>query len=382
MKIKIKTAELNEFLKRSSNVTKNNILPIYDHLRLEVVGVGRVSLTRASEGVFVVHEMDAEVSSADVGDVVLMELDIVVASSSKAESKEMVISRNGKKIGITDGITPMFFQETEDRFPAIPRMGESVTRFSWDVLDAIGKARGHAKFRVESSGKTTSNFVHTKNINTKSSFIWAMNDQQIVYYKKFKKAIPDLLRIDLDACGVLARHEEVEFTKNDNWMVFSAGATVYGFIEVSCNVPDMSGLIAKLKDAEKHFTISKHPLLSFCEKAVSINPTNLPADIGLTHVDDTSVGMAYNNSFHGRQQFRDVDADVVKPSFEPFMFIAEHMIQILKSITYEKLTFHKLQTAYFLTTEEDDDYIGLINGIAYVVPDSRTKEELEELPFK
>jgi hypothetical protein len=167
-------------------------------------------------------------------------LDIVVASSSKAESKEMVISRNGKKIGITDGITPMFFQETEDRFPAIPRMGESVTRFSWDVLDAIGKARGHAKFRVESSGKTTSNFVHTKNINTKSSFIWAMNDQQIVYYKKFKKAIPDLLRIDLDACGVLARHEEVEFTKNDNWMVFSAGATVYGFIEVSCNVPDMS----------------------------------------------------------------------------------------------------------------------------------------------
>ena len=237
---------------------------------------------------------------------------------------------------------------------------------------------------MDASGAGPYDFVHTKKISSKETLLWASTDAQIIYSKVFHKPLPEL-QLDTLACEAISKHEDASLYRTENnWSLFECGATLYGFLDNDRRYVNVETIVSKFGMAEKHFSINKKDFLSFCESASQIHAgtSSLPPEITLSCEQD-GIALTYQNNTYHRDQYRTLEADIFVKQFDEWHFNGDLAIQLLKSVPYQTLIFSKAMNSYFITSEDEDaeDYVGLINGLAYTLAPKKPEPVSDELPF-
>lgn len=370
--IKIKTSELSSFFKRASSIKSSDFLPIYTYLKFECQK-DTAKIYKSNGHAFIIH--DIEVDSTEKKSF-LIEEKMIRALVEKTNAKEITFEIKASRkiehekevtvdnISFSDGLNKMKCQSPVHTIftpiPAIKKEDQIVLPAT--VVESLFLAKSVSK--TKESIKTWMAYVHINEVSKNNHFIVGMADG-IMYFKKFNLELPSMI-LEPETCSTIGMYGEMNYSKSDNYHVFDVGITVFGFIhlETVSKAPDIT-VVTNQFDDKINFIIDRKELIGYCEICLSIRPGILQPIISLTDGGKNKMVFKYENIESERSNERVFD---VKKAGKPddFLFLAEQMVDVLKNLSFETVQFSgPIKQSYFITSEEDADYIGAIRAIVY-----------------
>ena len=374
--ITIKTSELLNFFKRASSIKSSDFLPIYTYLKFDITKDGS-KVCKSNGNSFIVHEIEIE-SKEKIS--FLIEEKILRTLVEKTSSKEITFEIKGfvtdaengsiKKDNITfsDGLNKLKCQSpdaaTHTLVPDTSKAKQILLPAS--VVESLYIAKTLATPRKDM--KFWHSYVHIYPMGKKKSAIVG-TDQSMIYLKSFDAELPTLA-LETETCAVLGAYAEMNYSKHENYNLFDVGNSVFGFIDVESKCADLTPIFS-IVDKKINFIINRKELIEYCEICMSINPGLLKPIISIVDAGKNKVFLKYENVESVRSNERTID---VKKTGKPddFLFQAESMVSILKNLSYETVQFNgPIKNNYYITTEEDEAYIGAIREVMFTIPEAK-----------
>lgn len=345
--IKIKTADIAEFFKRSKSIKANAIMPILSYLKLEGTDEG-ATIAKSNLNAFCVHQ----VSEVQVNEPVLLDERLLNALLQNTSAPELEIGVHQKTISLKCGTATLSFpREDASLFPqcAAPAEAKEWTPLPGTVLESLGIAKNFVK-------------VLSDNMETPLSFVYCYGgkvvatDSHVLYKKQFDFELPELMLYP-DTCTVLAGFESIAHCTKGNYDYFDTGKTMYGFIMPEGRRPDFDRVMPK-PDLSQYFEIQLSDMVAACQLAASVCTTKdvdgkiAPGMSGITftsEIPDYDTPVVYDIPTEG------------PATCKQFGFNAKLMLSYLKALPYKTIRFvdgHPNNYSFY--TSEDAGYTGLI----------------------
>lgn len=363
--VKIAIADLNEFLKRSAPIKPNNVLPILSYIKLEWKN-SNATLTKTALNSFIVHQL--KVKSKKEG-VLLLDTKILSSAVANAVADELTFDVTDKNVVIHDGkrITK-FSLEDASVFPKIPdhETDDKIT-FSQDVLEAITLASNAIEEKVPQE------FMKYVNIYSKGkkggSYVFGTNPFAMVH-KTFKDQLASIMLCN-EAVSVVKSYESVIYFAAGNYDFFDVGNSLYGFIKPTEKPVDVSVIIDNFND-KVNFKMSRKEMLGYCTYVKSICPNTLGVvpQIAIEDLGKNKIMLRFSNEDY--KISHDEDFEVKKnATLNLTWFNAGMMIDVIKSLPYDELSFNLAHGNIYIRSEEDEQFTGLVREI--VMPGESVK---------
>lgn len=334
-----------EFLRMATIIKPNILYQSLDHILIECTGE-QIIFTKTNNNIFCQYAYDDDQPPIRVLVPERMLQGFIMDLPASVFSIDV-----DKQVSLTCGtkINKFSLQDPME-FPVMPRHDkEADVQFDLPLIEAIAIAKAYV-----SSFKsiTAANFVH---VNNKGVFA---TDQQFVYHKAFDVPIDTHIFLDAEASAIVALLGSCEYASGKNYDFYSKGATCFAHIKNEVRAINFNAVLCL--DGSAGFTISKQELINFCTWVQYTAKQEYP--IAEWAASDGNVQFYYNNSDFNRQADTKVPATIVGevPSFR---FCAPRLRAALSVLPYEKLCLINVGQHYKVTTNEDDDYIGIIAGL-------------------
>ena len=184
--IKLKTADVNEFLKRTSGIRQTGIVPILDHVLLEVTKE-RATLCETNQAIWCLHEIECD---GKPGEKMLIEKKMLAAVAMGSRAEYLSLKKTGDHIEISDGVNKPRFKLPDDKvqFPLFPEKEDKakVSLLPEELFTAIGQAIPYM-----SGDEGLFFYIYTKSTGESESNIFA-SDAFVFFHRKFKFDLPAL----------------------------------------------------------------------------------------------------------------------------------------------------------------------------------------------
>lgn len=358
--IKIKTTDLKTFLKRSKAITQSGIMPILSFFKMDCDG-DRIICTDTNLNTYLLHEMPGEFEKNGSYLIDRKTIQSVVGTTS---SEFITFTPKGKKIFISDDFGGSkgnngFQTDDPTLYPKVPEQDKKApVRISPELMTAIQMAK-HYCF----SDKTAANISPLESVHLKSTPDYTevfASDRFILYVTRIPNDSIDLM-ITPENCDALNGFTEAIYYSCGNYNFYECGSTTYGFVKSEYKCPDYSPLI-KGFDRDKCFIIEKRKVWDYCNRVKSINPSGIAAECEIRDAGNNKALFYYNNSDH------DINCEVifdVKKNIEisDFRFGVDIMTQAIASLPYDEIIFVPDGQRYFILSDSDKEFIGLIMGL-------------------
>lgn len=350
--MKLKTADLKEFQKRTTHIEDNASKPILQYILLEIKdGIG--SLTKTNLAYYCKYEFPC--TEQDIR-ILLEEKPIMQFVNMiddefinmNIEAENIILGEKGKQISIST-------QPHEDypKFPINESPKETV--INQEILSSLALAQFYADERP-----TNFSYVY---FNGEDIF---GSNNHIMYFQNFAdkvQGLPDL-KIKPTACKILSMFSEVTHHNNNTIDFFTTNGsdykTTYGFTkpeiaDAPTYRPHINGL-----PRTGGFKILKVQFELFCQMANNIINMEEMAAIA----KDGNGKMILSCIHEGVNKSATLEIQITG-SYEPFQdfrFDPAGAYKFLKPLTYEYIFVNLLGNKAIITTEENAGYLGIISG--------------------
>ena len=356
--IKIKTSDLKTFLRRSKAIKQHGLMPILSFFKMDCNG-NQIVCTDTNHNTFLIHEMPGEFEKNGS---YLIDRKIINSVVDTTKSEFITITQKGKKIFISDdfgGSTGNNGFQTDDPtlYPKVPDQDKKApVTISPDLMKTIQIAKHYCI--SEKTGLSSLESLHLKS-TPKHIEVFASN-RFLLYVNRIPND-PLELMITPDNSDALNGFTEALYYSSGNYDFYECGSTTYGFVKSDYKCVDYLPFIQGI-DKDKCFTIERQKVLDYCNRVKSINPSSVVAECEIREAGKNKVLFYYNNEEHDKNS--EVIFDVKKDMEIPdFLFGVDTMIQFLSSLPYEQITFAPAIERYFVLSEVDEEFLGLIVGL-------------------
>lgn len=372
--ITIKLAELKEFFRRARAVKDGSILPIYQYFKLECADVAKI--TKTSGSAFITHELASAKFKKNI--ILLLEIKMLTGFVAAATGEVLTIKIKDNQVEYTDERYTMRHQVVDPKdFQPVKDLKEAQwSTLPQSMLEAISIARQYCANNTVN--ETWMDYVWVSPIKgegKKKQVCVFATDAIILYYKKFDGDVP-MIVMEKDIAMVISSFTSVNYAKVGNYHYYDTGNSLYGFAELAIQygAGQFETVIAAYEKAVS-FIIPQKEIIDFCDLVVSTSHmvlSNCYIEDGgkdkiiLRHID--------NNYQTGGEAF--VSVEKKKPNLELFWFNPGQFTRFFKYLPYEKLIFWQMnKETFFVASEEDPDYVGVIRGLVAVQPDKTAQPD-------
>lgn len=337
--MKLKTKELNDFLKLSSTIAVNNIIPILSYIKLE-----DGCLVKSNLRTFIQNRITAPSKES-----VLIDEKVLVAFLRECKSDEIEIKpESGNVIWLLEGKRKMKFQTAAVKdFPKFPDSEkENEVDFDSEVLEAIGCA---AKNVGDIGSGEPLDFIH---LNKGVVF----GTDRARFYCKRIKGIPNVV-LDKEAANTISQFNSVTFFQKGKYNFFEVGNTLYGFIQSEAKTPEQVHSFIPVDRPKEYMEIKVSDFVGFCDTVTSASPSKVldcSMDGGLLEFSDSSYDIDYNVEIQTAGEFKP------KITFLPRVFGS-----YFKSLGFDKVKLCQATLnngALSVWNDDDNGFVGLIIG--------------------
>lgn len=378
--IKIETEKIKSFISLSKQIKNLGTSLGEQYVRMVCEG-GKVFLTRTNGESFVTQEIEAKFQKDAT---LFIDERILSDSVSTSSAKEIKIthkivsdnSESGKTVMITikdDDLINATFPSIEAKlFPQIPEIKrESSIVFTPAQIEALFLS---SQCTMPIKGvEVYQNMVHIRPIKKGQSYICGFANSAM-YFKYFKANLPEVVLQANVAAMLSAYPDGVTFSSNDNYNFFDAGTVLFGFAQTVLKGPEFLQVI-NMMDSDRSFTIERQKLLDWCKYAIRINKSTLAEPVYLKNSDvDKTIELNYDSIGFNVSAIAHIDIKKSKRFVIPkFVFVPTDMVKCIEKLPYEKITFTgPCNKNYYVTTEEDADYVGVVREL--VLPGNETEQ--------
>lgn len=354
--MKIKVADLKDFLKKSNKIKSNGIIPIHDYLLIEFEP-SSVSITKNNGNMFCKHTVEEENKGTDK---LLVEEKRLIALVNNAKGEFISFKKTGKKIVLKDDVNELKLEQPKEIdvniFQTLPNNeGAEKTILTPDVLAAIFEARNFCSIL-----ECNLHFVYLQQIEN-FYCVFATN-QHTIYQRKFEAPLPQL-SLSVEVASIVSTLQHVEYFTAGNYDFFDTGRTVYGFIKSDYKAPDYMHIIRSINN-EETMTFSKEQLSSFCALVGSLAVKQIP----IIKFDDIEEAVLahYDEVDYNTESEKKLDVEKNFPP-KPFALNCNYLSQILKCFTTESVVLSPGQNEriYSVTHTEEKGLTILICPVMY-----------------
>jgi hypothetical protein len=364
MMIKIKTSELKEFFARATKIKGAHIIPVLENVKLECDG-DSARLTKSALSSFIIHDINAKFKNNIT---LLLDEKTLTGLLKVAEGEEITIEVKDKIIYYTDGKWKANQALVEAPWPAM----KSTDNLNWfqmpaDMIESLGIASGYCA--EHGVNKQWDDYVWIKPCPKpqEDTHCYVMGTDGIIFYSKKIEAKMPIVILEPEVCSMFSGFKMLQYAKMDNYHFYNSGNSTYGFIEseIGYNSAPFEQII-KHYNNETSFVMPKGDMVSFCDFAIAINRSALLAncyieDAGKDQVLLRSVDNKFNNGGEHFVKVEGKDSTLIEFWFNPKQFMS-----FFRPLPYDKvIMYQKDNQTFFVASESDPGYIGLIRGIVF-----------------
>jgi hypothetical protein len=377
--ITISINDLRDFISKAKHIKAKKILPIYDYVKLVINNQG--ATIYKSNGEWFIKQ-DIEATSKEPISVLIEESTIHAAllraegDSLFAEVTEKQIERKPNEydkvqvLHITDSSKRVNLKsqgENPNLYPKLDLPTDATkTLLPSEFLESLFFARAYCQTE-QPDILNWLKLVQVKQmpkVKGKGATCVFGSMGMIFYFRKFAGKLPEMM-LDPDVCAIISSYQTVEHSTYLNYDYFDTGKTVYGFLKTEVKAQEFLDVVDML-DNTNHFTVEKKDLLDFCE-VVSVFDTGKLMDV--ISIDDdgkNKIMLRFDDDGRDRHYDQSIKAEGKNFKLTKRFVKVSQLLRLLKNCPYEKLTFSgPVSYTYFITTEEDADYVGAIREVAY-----------------
>lgn len=355
--ITIPVSELKRFLSAAKNILPNNMLPIYDYVKL-VCKDGKATLYKSNGHSYLICPISANFKEDAA---ILLEEATVAGFVNFCVGDNIEIKVAGKKVNFTDGVKKVSHQEENaGHYIAInEEKGERYVLGS-DVLSAIYSAKAHVKQPVDKAIREWQCFVHV----TKGDNVMVVGGFNGVttYVQKFKEKLPTMV-LEPSVIEVIGKQNAVTYSSVGNYDVFEINDMVYGFVKAEQKAQDYTSVLLNFKKAIKHFTFNKSDLTEFCQMVISIHSkSSIKPEVEIAKGEGAKAKLSYYG-LNEKQAHEEIDIEDYS-DFETYKFQPSLVLLALKDVPHEKVMVTNLRGCFVLSTPEDESYLGCVMALS------------------
>lgn len=269
--LQIKTFQLNEFAKLTSQIQDNKANPLLSYLKLTKDG----TLTKSNQEIYFTMQVDfllaqssmfrTTEANSPLSDDLLIHEDTLFGLVESTKSEAISIDVKNGSVIISDGKTTLKHQvEDIALFPITPKLPETEPiLLDKQILQTIKTAKA---FCSSDPNQTNFQAVH-------------MNDNYIagisfhtLYVKEFDQAFTNVI-FTHKMIDIITQFESVElFDSDKNYFFKPASGKLFVFTKTEFSTPDFRNQINKVKEVNiDRFKIQKSDIIDFCELANKIS---------------------------------------------------------------------------------------------------------------
>jgi DNA polymerase III sliding clamp (beta) subunit (PCNA family) len=326
---KIKLSDLKDFLRKSSKIKTNGVIPVHEFLLIETFAE-EITITKTNGNAFIKTTITQDNEAVEKHLIEEKRLS-AFASNAKGEFitvrqvKQTTILKDGEnevKLGAVDGVNFEAFQ----RFPETE--GAETTVLGPDLLAALFAAKDFVSI-LESN----LHFVYVQP-DGNGSVVFATN-QHLLYERKFEEVLPEMT-LSPDVCSIVSTFNHVSFFTAGNYNFFDTGSTVYGFIKTEYKAPNYKVVINQIS-FEDELKMDREEVLSFCQLVNSLSVEKF-ATIKFDDIEEAML-IHWDESGYSTETERKLDVEKNFPP-KPFALNCIYLMQILKCFDTKEVSFY------------------------------------------
>lgn len=357
--IKIKTSEVNDFLKRSRSIKQNGLLPILECVLLKVFEDNKAIFFDTNLNIWCKHETTVEAKKEET---FLLDRKLLGALASSTKSEYIYIKQQKSDIILLDGEgkkdTKLVFKIPDgESYPKFPDSEDAEKKTS-TLTPEFMQYLNYAKQFINTLTEDFLSFVHV--FRDKDKNMMVATDRSTMFVREFDTPVSDIL-ISADCAGILCQYETCIHWSHENYDFYDFGSTTYGFIKSEQQRPPFD-MVLKNFSEEKKFMISRSLLAEYNSVCLKISPLTFTLfHMEKDSLDDDAIRFVYNLSQYGILHEKTIG---VESNFdiEKFTFNGNQIERILKTVQKEKIIFYCVGMSYFIRDEGDDKMTLLVQG--------------------
>lgn len=357
--LRVKTSDINDFLKRVSKIKQTSLLPILDYIKLEVDGEGKAFLYDTNLQVWCVHEI--EVPDAKKGEY-LLDRKLLGAMVASTQSDTIFIRQEGTAITLSDsekkGIILNFKRPEDEHYPEFPSRTDETKKTSSFTPELVSYINVAKEF-INSQSENQYSFVHITFREGQTHLV--CSDGHIAFYRYFDIEMPGML-MTKDCADIVGSYEQgCSHYSVENYDFFDFGRTTYGFIKTEWKTPDFQQVFNQFSDKQVH-TVSKAELLNFVNLALRVSPlTYTLFDIMPDTLEENMLRLEYNLPQYSIMTEKSIPV-TKNYDVEKMLYNANQLAIMLRSIKSENVNFYPRGKASYIKDEKDDRSLFMIIG--------------------
>lgn len=358
--ITIPITEINRFANYAMRLKTNNILPIYEYVKLECKD-GVATFYKHNGHSFVVCEVSATFKKDQT---VLIDEKTLFEFAHYCDSDTMTIKVTDKKIELL-GVAKKRSCGTE---PAIHYLaiqgkeGGDEFVFGSDVLSAMYSAKGHTKPPADKAVREWNCFVHITTANDKS-VVGGFNGYTS-FVQIFDEKLPKVV-LDPEVVAIISKQSSVKYSTWGNYDVFEFSDIIFGFIKAESKPADFTSVVNNFKKAVPLFSIDKNHLVDFCTEVVSMNKSSIAPEVIINA--ETENGKIKLEFIGASDQECEDEVSVTGKvgKLEKYHFQPRYVLTTLKELSFKDIQISNLNGCFVLTCEEDKNYLGSMMSLTH-----------------
>jgi len=357
--MKLKTEELRKFLSAAAQIKPNPVATNLDSIKIECTGQ-EIVFTKTNNNIWCKYSYACQPQPIE-NYLVNEKLLNGIAITSKEYEVEVTAHVDGINLLVISGadVLKIGLQDLA-LFPQMPNITSTEReRISKNIVERIRTA---SKYISNSVAISPMNFVQVG-----IDGIFATNGSILYYYKAFP--LPDLFLSSEPLNIIRARKGKEEdqqdddllYSKSESYDFFQLEGFTYGFIKsVVKPLPYAQIIQATGTDS---FTFNRQDFVDFCT-LVQYSKKQEHLNATLISTEGKKLILKYIDADFNINVIRDIAISASGPVQE-FTFNPDWVEILLKSLSYESLTFTRVGEGHCaVTSSEDENYKGIIARLA------------------
>lgn len=318
----IKTSSLKEFQKLAGTIKSNGILSIHDYLKFE-----HGKITKTVGHAFIQFDCEGITENLLVEEKQLFNL------VNGTLSDNIIITKKGKKVTLSDARDNLTFQVPDEAFPIIPEIEGSITELSEEFTKYL-KMASYFPLRTETIPSLKS-FIMIGNNSICAS------DGFIAFYGKVKESFTAV--IDKETAGAISGMNITGFAQTTNYQFFFSNGVIMGFSTHEMGYTDMRKFFVN-RSKKPDFVASSSDLSSFNSLALK----SVPKDCSCVMAKGK---IKMDNSSYDIQLERPLEYVQME---DEFLYNPEQMNRLLSAIKSDEIEFTNGGKMYYIKSSEGD----------------------------
>lgn len=345
--MKIKTEELRRYLSAAGQIKPSITAVNLDSIKIECTGQ-EIIFTKTNNHIWCKYSYVCQQQAVET---FLINEKILngIALTSKEYEIEIKAHKNGKDVLLTSGEDVIKVQNQDLKlFPQwIIATGDRV-KISKEVIERIRTA---SKYVNTAANVTALNFV-----SIGMNGIFASNYNIVYYHNTFP--LPEVL-LDSEPLNTIKGSDDMLYWSSDSYNFFQVEGFTFGFIKTAITPINYSTIIGQTGTA--HFICKREDLIDFCTLVQYSKRQENPLATLQGHTGEKpGLMLDFLDADFGIEVNRTITMEANEP-VEPFKFNVEQFALLLKTLSFELLTFTRVPQGHLIvTSSEDPDYKGII----------------------